>query len=128
MGVRSGVGVSAVVKTVVLRSPVVRDGDAADGVEGAGGAMVGTSTVGGGTTGGAVGISGFTTPSESLDPVVATSSGDGATDGVADRDACVTMMEGDVGGGSVGLVVRTAPETERDFKALKTDAIKYRFI
>lgn len=127
MGVRSGVGVSAVVKTVVLNSPVltvVRDGDAADGVKGAGGASVGTSTV----EGGAVGISGFTTPSESLNPVVAISSGDGAIDGVADGGACVTMMEGDVGGGSVGLVVRTAPETERDFKVLKSDAIKYIFI
>lgn len=110
MDVRSGVGISDVDKTVVLIE--VRDGEAADGVDGAGGVSVGTSAVGGGTTGGAVGISGVTITSESLNTVVPTSSGDGVIDGVADGGAWVTAMKGDVGGGAVGLVVKTAPEKE----------------
>lgn len=97
MGVRPGVGGSVVAKTPV----VVRDGGAADGVEGVAGALVETA--------GGAGTSGVTTPAESLSPVVATSSGDGAEDGVDDGGAWVTI-EIDVGGGCVGLAVPTAPE------------------
>lgn len=111
MDVRSGVGISDVDNTVVLTE--VRDGGAADGVDGTGGVSVGASAVGGGTTGGAVGISGVTMLSESFNTVVSTSSGDGVAGGVADGGGWVTAMKGDVGGGAVGLVVKTAPEKER---------------
>lgn len=113
--VGSGVGVSAVVKTVVWGSPVllvVRDGDAADGVSGTGGALVEAGTIGGGMTGGAVGASGAVVPSVSLKAFVAISSGDGAEDGAAVGGALVTMIGGVVGGWGVGLVVWTAPEME----------------
>ncbi len=129
VGVGSGVGGSAVARTVVSLSPVlrvVRDGDAADGVGGATGASVGTSTVGGAMTGGAVGTSGVTTPAESLCPVVTTSSGEGAEDGVDDGGAWVTM-ESDVGGGCVGLAARTAPERKKMYHGFHKNIKQHKF-
>lgn len=49
---------------------------------------------------------------ESLELVVAISSGDGVLTGVADGGSWVTIFEGVGGGGSVGLMVRTTPERE----------------
>lgn len=88
---------------------VVRDGDPPDGVEGG---LVGTDLVGVGTKGGSVGTCGSTTATESFKLVVTTSAGDGVISEVFDGGFSVTVTEGVVGGGSVGLVVGTAPGRE----------------